>query len=175
MGLTNTVMCTRQASNRGTVEPIFCCALCFNRYRHQQSKSPKAFSPSLSLWTCKTTLQSEQDHRVWTQNYFLSRTYPTQSEWIPPPAAMMEWLLLTDKLAVLRPTAKCGGETSFPNLSLGCWHSVRCTSFHTQHKLRTVPHYLGLAQFPQAGRTPRSKPQRGSLDLCTYNLPRDSK
>lgn len=54
----------------------------------QVSKS--LFPLSLCLWTCETTLQSDQDDRAWTQKYFLSRTCPTQLEWIPPPAAMRD-------------------------------------------------------------------------------------
>lgn len=131
MRLTNTLTWARQASNRGTVEPIL-SALCFNTATKQESEG--LFPLSLWLWTCKTTLQSDQDDRVWTQKYSLSRTCPTRLEWIPPPAAMRDCAFAHRQ--AYRPgcsvaNCKMWGRNIPSEFLFELSASLRCTSFHT--------------------------------------------
>lgn len=89
MRLTNKLTCARQTSDRVTLGPVL-HALCFAIYRYSnKARLLRGFS-SLCFWTWKAALQSDQDHRGRTKEYFLSRAYPTQSEWILPPAIARE-------------------------------------------------------------------------------------
>lgn len=92
MTLTNKLMCARQTSDRVTLELVL-NVLCFAIYRHSNKARLEVFffPSSLCFWTWKAALQRDQDHRGWTKEYFLSRAYPAQSEWIPPPAIAREW------------------------------------------------------------------------------------
>lgn len=46
--------------------------------------------------------QSKQYHKGWTKKHFVCRTYPTQLEWILPPAAVME-CVFSQRHQVYRP------------------------------------------------------------------------